>query len=80
MIQNGIKIRDFDGAKKLVDELQQILGKTSNASLSYYLSKDLIEIMAQGLGVPISSIVPTVRRPDTAEIEDEIQEEVEEEE
>lgn len=80
MIQNAIKIRDFNEAKSLVDELQQILGKTGNASLSYYLSKDLIEVLAQGLGIPISAIVPPVKRQDIDEVDDEIQEEVEEEE
>lgn len=78
MIQSCIKIRDFDQAKKLVDELQHILGRGGNASLSYYLSKDLIEVLAQGLGVPISTIVPPIRKQESEEIEDEIQEEVEE--
>lgn len=78
MIQNSIKIRDFDEAKRLVDELQKILGKTSNASLTYYLSKEVIEVLAQGLGVPLSTIIPPVRKSNSEETEDEIQEEVEE--
>lgn len=80
MIQHSIKAGDFNEAKKLVFELQQILNKSGNASLSYYLNKEIIEVLAQGLGVPVATLLPqNTNKTDIDESEEnEIQEEVEE--
>lgn len=61
MIQHFVKIGNFPEAKQLCLELRQILSKTDN-TLTYYLSKDIIEALAQGLGVPASHFLPVSRK------------------
>lgn len=61
MIQHFVKIGNFSEAKQLCLELRQILSKTDN-TLTYYLSKDVIETLAQGLGVPVSHFLPVSQK------------------
>lgn len=61
MIQHFVKVGNFSEAKQLCLELRQILSKTDN-TLSYYLSKDVIEALAQGLGVPVSHFLPVSQK------------------
>ncbi|KAJ8978265.1 hypothetical protein NQ317_012623 [Molorchus minor] len=50
--------------------LRRFLNATGNTPITYYLNKDLIEALAQGLGVPVSSIVPVTSRAAVASNED----------
>ncbi|KAJ8931389.1 hypothetical protein NQ314_015707 [Rhamnusium bicolor] len=58
MIQHCVKSGNFSDAKQLCGELRQFLNATSSTPITYYLNKDLIEALAQGLGVSVSVIVP----------------------
>lgn len=73
MIQNAIKIGDINEARKYVNELQQILNKQGNSSLSYYLSKEIID----GLGISVSTSQNANKNNDDDEFDGEIEEEVE---
>lgn len=57
MIQHFVRVGNFSEAKQACLELRQILSKTDN-TLTYYLSKEIIETMAQGLGVPVTHFLP----------------------
>lgn len=61
MIQHFVKNGNFIEAKNLCLELRQILSKTDN-TLTYYVSKDVIETLAQGLGIPVSHFVPVQQK------------------
>lgn len=62
MIQNCVKAGMFSEARQLCNELKQFLLTTNNTPLTYYLNKDVIEALAQGLGVPITTILPPVQK------------------
>lgn len=61
MIQHFVKIGNFSEAKHFCLELRQILSKTDN-TLTYYLSKEVVEALAQGLGVPVSHFLPASQK------------------
>lgn len=81
MIQQYIKIEQYLEAKQLVGELRQVLS-SGNVPITYYLNKELIEDLAQGLGIAPSSLVPTTKAnlnvkddiPPDGEIEEEVEE------
>lgn len=78
MIQNSLKDTNFIEAKKLFDELQQLL-KGSNTPITYYLSKDNLESLSHGLKIPLSSLVPSAKRRSSRNEEGEVEERVHEE-
>lgn len=57
MIQMCIKNDMFAEGKQLFNELKQVLGPSSNA-VTYYLSKDVMEVLANGLGISVSDLLP----------------------
>lgn len=70
MIQHCVKSGNFSEAKQLCTDLKHLLNKTNNTPITYYLSKEIIETLAQGLGVPISSIIPTTPKMFTSTNDD----------
>lgn len=72
MIHHCVKSDNFSEARQLCAELRQFLSATNNTTpITYYLNKELIEALAQGLGVPVSTIVPITKlaMPDNEDIE-----------
>lgn len=72
MIQTAIKLGDFDSARKYVTDLQTLLTKYTNSSITYYLSKEVLETLAKGLDVPISTLVPHQSEPNLTEDNEEV--------
>lgn len=78
MIQNCIKTSNFSEAKNLFDELQRLLKGT--VPITYYLNKEIIEDLAKGLNVSVSSLLPTqAKRKSSKADEGEIEEVVDDE-
>lgn len=77
MISNCIRVKDFKEAKELVNDLKQHLSSHGNIHISYYLSKDVIEALAQGLGVSVATIVPPTHRRSIQEEGDTVEEQLE---
>lgn len=79
MIQNCIKTSNFSEAKNLFDELQKLL--KGSVPITYYLNKEIIEGLARGLNVSVSSLLPTQSKrksskADECEIEEAVDDEV----
>lgn len=70
MIQNCLKDGNYVEAKKMFDELQQLL-KGTNTPITYYLNKDSLESLCHGLKIPLSSLVPSAVKRRSSRTEDE---------
>ena len=77
MIQEFVKNQNYAEAKQLLGELKQILLISGNTPITYYLSKELIEALAQGLGVPVSMLVPVKTKLDNEEDDEFVEEAIE---
>lgn len=77
MIQHSLNAGDTAEVKQLLVEMKQYLA-TTNVSLTYYLSSDVIQLLAKTLGIPLSSLLPqkNISENSPEENEQEIQEEV----
>ncbi|VEN35720.1 unnamed protein product [Callosobruchus maculatus] len=63
MVQYCVKFGNFTEAKQYCLELRQFLNKTSSSTpITYYLNKEVLEALAQGLGVPVSHLVPVAQK------------------
>ncbi|XP_076275745.1 intraflagellar transport protein rempA isoform X2 [Rhynchophorus ferrugineus] len=61
MIQNCVKLEKYTEAQQIVFELKQFLASKENKTpLTYYINKEILEMLANGLDVPLSSFIPTV--------------------
>lgn len=70
MIQQCIKLGKYDEAKQLFFELRQMLSSTSTP-ITYYVSKEAVEALAQGLGVSGTALLPAVSKvPEEVQGED----------
>lgn len=76
MIQMCIKHNLFSEGKQLFNELKQVLNP-STSTITYYVSRDVIEALANGLEVTVSELLPTktVENED-GDKEDDIEDEV----
>ncbi|CAG9865125.1 unnamed protein product [Phyllotreta striolata] len=75
MIQYQVKTGNFSEAKQMFMELRQLLERSVNTPITYYLSKEVVQALADGLGVPVPHLVPKAARS-RAEDNDEAVEEV----
>lgn len=77
MIQCCVKSGNFNEAKQLFLELKQVLAISGNMSITYYISKEVVEALAQGLGESVHSLLPTTLSSNegTDDIKEEIIEE-----
>ncbi|KAI4456192.1 hypothetical protein MML48_8g00010237 [Holotrichia oblita] len=75
MIQTCIKNEIFEVGRQLFNELKQILDPSTNA-ITYYLSKDVIEALATGLGLTVNDLLPVKFVENESEKEDDVIEEV----
>lgn len=76
MIQQCIQSENFIEAKQLFGELRQVLSTGGNVPITYYVNKDTIEVLAKGLGVHPSSLLPSAKVMEESNGTDEIEEEV----
>lgn len=59
MIHNCVKLGNFTEAKQLVVELKEFLASEGlKIPLTYYVGKEVIEALARGLKVPVSTFAP----------------------
>lgn len=77
MIQEYIKNENYSEAKQLFSELKQSLIASGNTPITYYLSKETIEALAQGLGVPVTSLIPVKIKLDNEEDDEFVEEAIE---
>ncbi|RZC33588.1 hypothetical protein BDFB_000428 [Asbolus verrucosus] len=77
MIQEYIKTDNYAEAKQLFTELKQILQSSGNTPITYYLSKEIIEALARGLGVPLTALVPAKISLDNEDDEEFVEEAIE---
>ncbi|GJQ73669.1 putative intraflagellar transport protein 140 [Trypoxylus dichotomus] len=76
MIQMCIKHNLFPEGRHLFNELKQVLSSSASA-ITYYLNKDVIEALANGLGIRVNELLPTrVVEDEEGEKEDDIVDEV----
>lgn len=77
MIQQCIKDDNFIEARQLFNELRQVLSNSGNAPITYYVNKEMIEALANGLGIhPSALLPPTTKAKEENNVSDEIEEEV----
>lgn len=75
MIHQCVKNGKYEEGKQLFMELRQSLGSTIHMPITYYVNKEIVEALARGLGVSVSSLLP-VYTSNKNEEDDEVEEEI----
>ncbi|XP_057670783.1 intraflagellar transport protein 140 homolog [Diorhabda carinulata] len=62
MIQHLVAIGNFAEAKQCYVELRKLLENSGTTSITYYINKSVLEALANGLGIPVTHLVPKLSK------------------
>ncbi|XP_030750473.1 intraflagellar transport protein 140 homolog isoform X2 [Sitophilus oryzae] len=77
MIQNCVKLGNYTEAQQIIFELKQFLSSKENKTpLTYYVNKEILEVLAKGLEVPLSTFIPVVPKMSSQDSTEDVIDEV----